>query len=122
MTVGKDLPAPKDFKQCKPIRVHLPAIAAGERWTPPAHFGPPEMELAKRIGTISERTETLIVFGRIRYEDVLKNSYESGFCWIYYPPHYVDFHDQPNLMMLGVSPILFPGQFSLGPETHNYRE
>jgi|SRR6266851_3825901 len=123
MTVVKALPPARDFEGSTPIHIHLPAIAAGEPWNPPAYFGPVGIDFADHLNAISERAEQLIAYGRVRYEDVLGNPYETGFCWIYYPPRYVEVADSlSNIKMVIGKNMLFPGGFLRGPKTHNYSE
>jgi hypothetical protein len=86
MTVVKELPPPKVFSDCQPLRVEVAAIPAGEPWNPPAHLGPPQISWPDHMAAIRGGTRRLIVYGRVKYEDLMRNSYETVFCWIYCPP------------------------------------
>ncbi len=58
------------------------------------------------VAAITNGEKRLIVYGRVRYQDVFKKDYETGFCWLFRPP---------------IRDAVFRiSAFTVGPEAHNY--
>jgi hypothetical protein len=130
-----ELPAPRDFSACTKMHLRANAISAGEEWHPLAEFNY-EADWTSLFGDIANERTHLFVYGCIRYRDVLSNdTYETGFCWVFIPPR-TEPLDMPQRIKDMLAPYrapdaeervretpttwTMPGDFRLGPTSHNY--
>jgi hypothetical protein len=127
------LPPARDFSGCKRMGLQANAVRAGGIWRPLAQFNL-EADWTALFPDIAAERKSLIAYGCVRYTDPIgKDTYETGFCWIFIPPR-TEFQTMPKsvIELLGPYrspgapdpqtpiPIKMPGDFRRGPKTHNY--
>jgi hypothetical protein len=127
------LPPARDFSGCKRMGLQANAVRSGGIWRPLAQFNL-EADWTTLFPDIAAERKSLIAYGCVRYTDPIgKDTYETGFCWIFIPPR-TEFQTMPKsvIELLGPYrapgapdpqtpiPIKMPGDFLRGPKTHNY--
>jgi hypothetical protein len=107
IVVLAELPPARDFSGLNKLFYDIQAIGAEESWTTFRFYQWGTItgeQQAADVAAIASEAKRLIVYGRVRYQDVFKDDYETGFCWLFRPP----------------SGLLQISSFTVGPETHNY--
>jgi hypothetical protein len=127
------LPPARDFSGCQRMGLQANAVRAGGIWYPLAQFNY-EADWTALFPDIAAERKCLIAYGCVRYTDPIgEDSYETGFCWIFIPPRIEPQTMPPRIAEL-LAPdrapgapdpempisITMPGDFRLGPATHNY--
>lgn len=127
------LPPARDFSGCKRMGLQANAVRAGGIWHPYAQFNF-EADWASLFPDIAAEKKSLMAYGCVRYTDPIgKDTYETGFCWIFIPPR-TEFQTMPKSVIDLLGPyrapgapdpqvpirIKMPGDFLRGPKTHNY--
>lgn len=128
-----ELPPARDFSGCERMGLQANAVPAGGEWHPLAQFNF-EADWGALFPDIAAGRKSLIAYGCVRYTDpVGKDTYETGFCWIFIPPR-TELHTMPKGVRELLAPYRapgapdpeapiatkMPGDFRRGPQTHNY--
>jgi len=127
------MPAARDFSGCQRMGLQANAVRAGGIWRPLAQFNS-EVDWTALFPDIAAGRKSLIAYECVRYTDPIgKDTYETGFCWIFIPPR-AEFQTMPKSVVELLEPyrapgapgpqtpipIKMPSDFVRGPKTHNY--
>jgi hypothetical protein len=128
-----ELLRPRDFSNCKTMELQANAVSTDKEWSPLAEFNF-EADWKMLFPAIADGSKTLIVYGCIRYTDLIgKDIFETGFCWRFVPPRFESWEMPKNVRellepyrdidapeMSSAISTKMPGVFVRGPMTHNY--